>query len=111
MTAHPRAENLDDAFQRARELDASLDEQLRAFSDATRQRMRDVAAAVDRLIERLQRTGVGNSAPQAGEPMPPFVLPDDSGRMVSLDALLAQGPVAVTFHRGHWCPYCRININ
>jgi hypothetical protein len=17
----------------------------------------------------------------------------------------------VTFHRGHWCPYCRININ
>ena len=19
------------------------------------------------------------------------------------------GPVAVTFHRGHWCPYCRIN--
>jgi peroxiredoxin len=31
--------------------------------------------------------------------------------MVSLDRLLAQGPVAVTFHRGHWCPYCRININ
>jgi peroxiredoxin len=24
---------------------------------------------------------------------------------------LAKGPVAVTFHRGHWCPYCRININ
>jgi peroxiredoxin len=24
---------------------------------------------------------------------------------------LTQGPVAVTFHRGHWCPYCRININ
>src|ERR1700730_4746910 len=46
-----------------------------------------------------------------GEPMPPFVLPDDAGHMVSLDQLLAQGPVAVTFHRGHWCPYCRININ
>jgi peroxiredoxin len=25
--------------------------------------------------------------------------------------MLAKGPVAVTFHRGHWCPYCRININ
>jgi peroxiredoxin len=24
---------------------------------------------------------------------------------------LRHGPVAVTFHRGHWCPYCRININ
>jgi peroxiredoxin len=31
--------------------------------------------------------------------------------MVSLDQLLSKGPVAVTFHRGHWCPYCRININ
>jgi hypothetical protein len=31
--------------------------------------------------------------------------------MVSLNELLTQGPVAVTFHRGHWCPYCRININ
>src|SRR5919201_2063682 len=31
--------------------------------------------------------------------------------MVGLDELLGTGPVAVTFHRGHWCPYCRININ
>jgi hypothetical protein len=31
--------------------------------------------------------------------------------MVSLDELLNRGPVAVTFDRGHWCPYCRININ
>ena len=43
--------------------------------------------------------------------MPPFVLPDDAGHLVSLDQLLRHGPVAVTFHRGHWCPYCRININ
>jgi peroxiredoxin len=43
--------------------------------------------------------------------MPPFVLPDDAGQMVSLEELLDRGPVAVTFHRGHWCPYCRININ
>ena len=31
--------------------------------------------------------------------------------MVSLKELLDRGPAAVTFHRGHWCPYCRININ
>jgi peroxiredoxin len=41
--------------------------------------------------------------------MPNFVLPDESGQLVSLDRLLQKGPVAVTFHRGHWCPYCRIN--
>jgi peroxiredoxin len=43
--------------------------------------------------------------------MPPFHLPDEAGRIVSLDGLLSKGPVAVTFHRGHWCPYCRLNTN
>ena len=103
--------NLDEAFKHARELDVSLGEQLRAFADSARQRRPDFAAAVDRLVERLRRHGAGESAPQMGETMPPFVLPDDRGHLVSLDQLLARGPVAVTFHRGHWCPYCRININ
>jgi len=73
--------------------------------------MPEFAAAVDRLVNRLQQYGVGASAPQPGDPMPAFVLPDETGRMVSLEQLLSRGPVAVTFHRGHWCPYCRININ
>ena len=40
--------------------------------------------------------------------MPAFHLPDETGALVGLDALLADGPVVVLFHRGHWCPYCRI---
>jgi len=43
--------------------------------------------------------------------MLPFHLPDEAGRIVSLDELLTKGPVAVTFHRGHWCPYCRLNTS
>jgi peroxiredoxin len=42
--------------------------------------------------------------------MPPFVLPDETGRLVGLPSLLADGPVAVMFFRGHWCPYCRLNV-
>jgi peroxiredoxin len=38
-------------------------------------------------------------------------LPDETGRMISLADLLAQGPAVVTFHRGHWCPYCRISLH
>jgi peroxiredoxin len=37
--------------------------------------------------------------------MPPFAMPDEQGHLVTLDALLAEGPLAMTFHRG-----LRINI-
>jgi peroxiredoxin len=105
------AQALDDAFRRVRDLDVSLREQLRSFAENTRQERPEFAAAVDRLIDRLRRAGTGDSAPKPGEPMPGFVLPDENGDRVSLDDLLDEGPVAITFHRGHWCPYCRININ
>jgi hypothetical protein len=35
------------------------------------------------------------NGPQVGELMPPFHLPDEAGRIVSLDELLTKGPVAV----------------
>ena len=111
MTADFGTETLDDAFRRVRDLDVSLNEQLRSFAENTRQERPEFAAAVDRLIDRLRQYGVGESAPKPGEPMPGFVLPDENGDRVSLDDLLDEGPVAITFHRGHWCPYCRININ
>jgi len=111
MSANVSGESLDQAFQRARDLDASLSEQLREFADAARMRSPDFAAAVDRLVERLRRYGAGETAPEIGDSMPPFALPDDAGHLATLDQLLQQGPLAVTFHRGHWCPYCRININ
>ena len=105
------AQALDDAFRRVRDLDVSLREQLRSFAENTRQERPEFAAAVDRLINRLRQYRAGESAPKPGEPMPSFVLPDENGDRVSLDDLLDEGPVAITFHRGHWCPYCRININ
>jgi peroxiredoxin len=111
MNANIERESLDDAFRRVRDLDVSLREQLHTFAETVRRDRPEFAAAVDRLITRLRQYGAGDSAPQIGEPMPPFVLPDETGQMVSLDELLNRGPVAVTFHRGHWCPYCRININ
>ena len=63
------------------------------------------------MILRLKQSGAGEAAPRPGEPMPPFLLPDEQGHLVSLEGLLGKGPVAITFHRGHWCPYCRISIN
>jgi peroxiredoxin len=89
----------------------TLNDQLQQFADAAKRANPEFAAAIDRLVARLRDSGAGESAPQLGEPMPSFHLPNENGRIVSLDRLLDQGPVAVTFHRGHWCSYCRISID
>jgi peroxiredoxin len=99
------------AISRISETDLSLGEQLRTLADSSRQRRPEFADAVDRLVERLRRYGAGDAAPVPGDVMPPFYLPDEDGKVLSLDGLLERGPVAVSFHRGHWCPYCRTNIN
>jgi peroxiredoxin len=109
MTSAPLPEALEEAFRRCRDMDASLDERLESFAKAVRTLSPAFADAVDRLVARLQKSGAGKNAPQVGDSMPPFHLPDEAGRVVSLEPLLSKGPVAVTFHRGHWCPYCRLN--
>jgi len=62
-------------------------------------------------VGRLQQAAVGAGAPKVGDPLPPFYLPDQRGRIVSLPEMVANGPLAVVVHRGHWCPYCRINAH
>jgi peroxiredoxin len=103
--------DLKQAFEQARDLDGSMSERLGAFAEAMRRLTPSSVAIIDRLVDRLKQHDAGENAPKAGEPMPPFVLPDETGRMVSLASLLERGPAVVTFHRGHWCPWCRLSIN
>ena len=105
------SEILAEAFERSRDLDAPLSDRLETFAEAVRMASPQFAEAVDRLVTRLTLTGCGSAAPAVGERMPAFMLPDDHGHLVTLEQLLVKGPVAVSFHRGHWCPYCRINTN
>ncbi|MGB8710275.1 MAG: redoxin domain-containing protein, partial [Methyloceanibacter sp.] len=105
----PVFHTLEEAFFYCRDMDASLGDRLETFSAAARVLRPAMQEAVDRLVVRLMASDLGNAVPQIGDPMPPFILPDEEGDLVSLAGLLRVGPVAVTFPRGHWCPYCRIN--
>jgi len=111
MTAVPQANSLDAALRECRDMDANINERLACYAAAVEKLNPEFAHAVDRLVKRLGEADAGSAAPAPGDPMPPFVLPDENGQRISLEMLLEKGPVAVTFHRGHWCPYCRININ
>jgi peroxiredoxin len=109
MTGRPLSELLEEAFVECRDMDASLADRLQAFAEAVRDLGEVFQSSVDQLVARLREHEVGEHAPKPGDPMPNFILPNEKGRLVSLEDMLKEGPVAVVFHRGHWCPYCRIN--
>jgi peroxiredoxin len=95
-------------FDRVRDMDAPLNARLMLLAQAVREGSPQFADAVEALIARLARTGLGASAPEVGEPMPPFLLPDQNGHLTALEDILSLGPVVVSLLRGHWCPYCRL---
>ena len=72
---------------------------LRARSPRTR-------ALYDELVARLRLLEVGTRVPAVGERFPDIVLPDHRGRFRSLQSLLEDGPLVLSFNRGGWCPYC-----
>ncbi len=88
--------------------DQPLSAKLAALSQQLRKDYPAYAVAMDRIFTRTQDAGSG--APKPGETMPPFMLPDERGRLTSLGEALTKGPVAISFHRGHWCPFCRLNM-
>ena len=91
MTANSLSDALHEAYVQARDMDASLGERLQAFADAVRRLGPHFQEAVDKLVARLKDQGVGETAPKPGEPMPLFVLPDETGHLVSLDSASRQG--------------------
>jgi peroxiredoxin len=111
VTQKTFAEILSAATEEAKRMDAPLSVRLQTVANKVRELNPAFADVIERLIARLADNGVGLAAPRPGEQMPPFLLPDETGRLVSLTSLLEKGPVVVSFNRGHWCPYCRLEVD
>lgn len=97
-------------FEEARALDAPLANQLASYAAALGANAPAVMAAYQALIKRLQQSGAGAEAPKEGERLPPFLLPNIDGQLVSSRDLLAQGPLVISFNRGNWCPFCWLEL-
>jgi len=108
--ARPFPERLDEVYRDARDRDCTLAERLNAIADTVRNEAPAFCSEVDLFVARLEAARAGNTAPKVGDEMPLFTMPDQDGHLVSLQDLLGDGPVVLVFHRGHWCPYCRLNI-
>lgn len=104
-------DSTDDVLKRLCSMEAPLSERLSAFSAYERQADPLWSAAYDELTSRLAAAKSGSAAPDVGDQMPLFALPDARGGIHRLDDMLANGPVVVSFNRGHWCPYCLVELN
>jgi peroxiredoxin len=102
---------LADAFVDICSSGAPLNERLSAYAERLRELNFPFAEAYDTLIARVLSGEVGNTAPAVGEAMPEFVLPGRDGQIVSLQDVTRRGPAVISFNRGHWCSFCKIELH
>lgn len=70
----------------------------------------DDRAVLAAVVERLRMLQIVEQGLAVGDILPDFALPDADGRVVASADLLARGPVALSFFRGPWCPYCSLAL-
>jgi peroxiredoxin len=110
-TPMPSRATLPEALADILAQDMTMSQALRAYADELQRLSPDIAKAYVALIERLRRTEAGVSAPGVGDVFPDFALPDQDGRLRRLGDFIAEGPTIVSINRGHWCPFCRIELD
>lgn len=88
-----------------------LKEQLEAHCRGASQRVPpELRRANDALVELIRSNGMLDSILTAGERMPEFELADGEGSLLSSRELLDHGPIVISFFRGDWCPFCRLEL-
>jgi peroxiredoxin len=102
---------LDEAFHKADDLEAPLDERLKLYLGESRKLLPDLESTYDQLVARIQANSADVLVPAIGDKIPEFMMTDSKGQMVGLASLLEQGPVVISFNRGPWCDYCGLELH
>ena len=100
------------AETQAQEKKPLLREKLAAFRrEFVKSAPKERVKVFQRGIDRLRASGVAFEALTVGDPAVMFELPNAKDEAVSLERLLADGPVVIVWFRGGWCPYCNITLH
>lgn len=85
------------------------------FQTGLRDRIRQLDAAyrasMEAATEHLTRSGMVAHAKAAGDRAPDFALADRTGQRIVLSSVLERGPVVLSFFRGEWCSFCRLEMD
>jgi len=89
----------------------TLNDELAAQRQAAYERRTPEQREIQReTMALVEKSGVADTALAVGDLAADFSLQNAVGETVSLMALLAHGPVVISFYRGGWCPYCNLEL-
>ncbi len=88
----------------------TLNGKLARWWENTRERAPEVYAAYTLFVRELKAADIPRHSLKRGDRMPVFALPNAEGRLVHSPKLLKSGPLVLSFFRGGWCPYCRMEL-
>lgn len=89
----------------------NLATELKAVTESVRQQApTEVMTAMETATAKLAASGLSGKALKRGSRMPDFELPDATGNIVRSIDLRTKGALLISFYRGHWCPYCSLEL-
>lgn len=88
----------------------SYKQEAEAYKAKAQERLGDQFTILSDDMNRVRSSGVLDHALKVNDSAPDFSLPDAFGHEISLSTLLREGPVAISFYRGEWCPFCNLEL-
>ena len=88
----------------------TLNGRLGEWWDDTRERAPEVYDAYTRFVRELGARDFARQVLKRGDATPDFALPNSEGHIVRSGDLIRRGPLVISFFRGGWCPYCRMEL-
>ena len=62
----------------------------------------EILREIGQFVQGLVQSGIEKTSCQAGDHIPPFSLPNVSGKLISSADMLTKGPMVLSFYRGVW---------
>lgn len=89
----------------------TLTEQLDSRRKASmKKRTTEVAKIMHEGNEEVKKMSLHKSLPNVGDPFPDIEMTKKDKSKVSIREYWKDGYAVIKFYRGHWCPYCQIEL-
>nr|WP_298997588.1 peroxiredoxin-like family protein [uncultured Allomuricauda sp.] len=70
----------------------------------------DKYQVMQQSTQELLDAKLSTSAVKTGDTLPDFTLPDENQNEITLNQILQQDYLIISFYRGGWCPYCNMEL-